>query len=117
LSVGYWETTGTGAELVRDSCSVDIHGVTSFIDQVLISDDITPGAVSATISGPPNSNFAAEASAGWTATSVPSSVPTEGQSITSITLSVTEPEGAYAINLQASPRVSGSETTGVTTGS
>ena len=71
LSVAYWRTTGTGAQLVRDSCSVDLSGTTSFTDQVLISDDISSSRVSATIS--PGA-FGTDASSGWTPISATTNV-------------------------------------------
>lgn len=120
LSVGYWlfpilspssppNSQPPRYQLVRYSC--DASG--TMTSQVVITDDIaSPGAVSATISGPPLNTFATVAQSGWT----PTSVPLQQQNITSIYLSVTESGSNYAWSLQASPRLTDSNTTGVSTG-
>ncbi len=75
LSVAYWVTTGPTAQLVRDSCTLTAlpsgSTTTTFADQGLISDNVSPSGVSATISP---GNFSTDAGYGWTPTSTSTSV-------------------------------------------
>ncbi len=73
LSVGYWLTSDSPPQLVRDACTVTTTGGPTYYSQVPISSDVTPSGVSTAISP---TQFETAASSVWTPTSSPTTTVT-----------------------------------------
>ena len=79
LSVGYWLTSDSPPQLVRDACTVTTSGGPTYYSEVPISDDVTPSGVTTAISP---SQFGSAASSVWTPTSSPSTTVTSATLLT-----------------------------------